>query len=98
MGPSKGSRHLYSGTDITGRPGDRTMEMIGRSTALHLACTPYIPMFLLVLIGLEAEGLLDRWNPHPVVLSVDLRFMHLAHRNRSDFCDLLCNWDAHRRA
>ena len=34
-----------SGTDMTGRPGYRTMEMIGGSSALYLACTPCVPLF-----------------------------------------------------
>ena len=40
---------------MTGRPGDRTMEMNGRSTALYLALTPCVPLFMLVFIGLEAK-------------------------------------------
>ena len=34
-----------SGTDMTGRPGYRTMEMIGGSSAPYLACTPCVPLF-----------------------------------------------------
>ena len=49
---------LRSGTGMTGRP-DRTMEMSGESTASYLVCTPCVPVFWLVLIGLEAKGLLD---------------------------------------
>ena len=33
------------GTDITGRPGYRTMEMIGGSSASYLARTPCVPSF-----------------------------------------------------
>ena len=40
---------------MTGRPGDRTMEMNGGSTASYLARTPCVPAFLLVSIGLEAN-------------------------------------------
>ena len=36
---------LYSGTDMTGRPGYRTMEMIGGSSAPYLARTPCVPLF-----------------------------------------------------
>ena len=31
--------------NMTGRPGYRTMEMIGGSSAPYLACTPCIPLF-----------------------------------------------------
>ena len=34
-----------SGTDMTGRPGYRTMEMIGGSSASYLARTPCVPLF-----------------------------------------------------
>ena len=34
-----------SGTDMTGRPGCRTMEMIGGSSAQYLACTPCVSWF-----------------------------------------------------
>ena len=34
-----------SGTNMTGRPGYRTMEMIGGSSASHLARTPCVPLF-----------------------------------------------------
>ena len=44
---------------LTGRPGDRTMEMNGGSSAPYLACTPCVPLFVHCLIRLEAEGLLD---------------------------------------
>ena len=33
-----------SGTDMTGRPGYRTMEMIGGSSASYLARTPCVPL------------------------------------------------------
>ena len=38
------SQHL-SGTDRTGRPGCRTTEMIGGSSAPYLARTPCVPLF-----------------------------------------------------
>ena len=55
------------------------MEMNGGSTASYLARAPCVAVFLLVLIGLEAKGLLDfqglrgitsvvRWNLRPVIL------------------------------
>ena len=64
---------------MTGRPGDRAMEMNGGSAALYLA---RVPVFLLVVIGLEAKGFLDfqgrrgitsvvRWNLRPVIFGVD---------------------------
>ena len=42
---------------MTGRPGDRTMEMNGRSTVSYLACAPCVPVLLLVFIGPEAKGI-----------------------------------------
>ena len=76
------SRQFASGTDMTGRPGHRTMEMIGGSSAPHLARTPCVPLFVLFLVGVETEGLLDyqgragiisivRWNLRPVIFGVD---------------------------
>ena len=64
------------------------MEMSGRSTASYLACTPRVPLFMLILIGLEAEGLLDfherreitcvvRWSLRPVILGVDFFYEKL---------------------
>ena len=64
---------FFGGTDMTGRPGDRTMGMNGRSTASYLAHALCVPVFLLVIIGLDAKGRLDfqgrrgitsvvRWN------------------------------------
>ena len=38
-------REQMSGTDMTGRPGYRTMEMIGGSSAPYLARTPCVPLF-----------------------------------------------------
>ena len=45
-----------SGTDMTGRHGDRMMEMNGGSTASYLARTPRVCLAMLILIGLEANG------------------------------------------
>ena len=39
------SRQTYSMPNMTGRPGYRTMEMNGGSSAPYLACTPYVPSF-----------------------------------------------------
>ena len=36
---------LFSMPNMTGRPGYRTMEMIGGSSAPYLACTPCVPLF-----------------------------------------------------
>ena len=44
---------------MTGRPGDRTMEMNGGSAASYLAHTPRVALFMLISTGLEAKGLLD---------------------------------------
>ena len=41
--------------NMTGRPGDRTMEMNGGSSAPHLACTPCVPLFVHCLIRVEAD-------------------------------------------
>ena len=39
------ARGFLWGTDMTGRPGYRTMEMIGGSSAPYLARTPCVPLF-----------------------------------------------------
>ena len=60
------------------------MEMNGGSIVSYLACTPCVPLFLLNLKGLEAQGFLNfqgrrgitsavRWNPHPVIFGVESR-------------------------
>ena len=38
-------RSLVSTPNMTGRPGSRTMEMNGGSSASYLVCTPCIPLF-----------------------------------------------------
>ena len=49
----------------------------------YLARTPRVPLFMLILIGLEVKGLLDfqgrrgitsfvRWNLRPVIFSVEI--------------------------
>ena len=46
--------------NMTGRPGYRTMEMIGGSSAPYLVCTLIaFPCFVSRLIGVETEGFLD---------------------------------------
>ena len=72
-----------SASDMTGRPGYQTMEMIGGSSASHLACTPCVHLFCALFNGgVETEGLLDyqgragiisivRWNIRPVIFGVD---------------------------
>ena len=78
--------------NMTGRPGYRTMEMKGGSSALYLACTPCVPLFVHCLIRVETEGLLDyqgragiisivRWNLRPVIFAVENRLI-LANRFR----------------
>ena len=74
-----------SGTNMTGRPGYWTMEMVGGSS---VSCTSLVPLaspyFLLCLTGVETEGLLDyqgkagiisivRWNLLPVIFGVEWR-------------------------
>ena len=44
-------------TNMTGRPGGRTVEMTGGSAASYLARTPCVHMF--IHLCLETEGLLD---------------------------------------
>ena len=67
---------------MTGRPGYRTMEMNGGSSAPYLARAPCVPLFVHCLLRVEAEGLLDyqgragiisvvRWNLRPVIFGVD---------------------------
>ena len=79
----RSSRTKFSETDMTGRPGCRTMEMIGGSSASYLVCTPCVPLFVHCLIRVEAEGLLDfqgragivsivRWNLRPVIFGVEI--------------------------
>ena len=69
---------------MTGRPGDRTMEMNGKGTVSYLVRTPRKPFFTLILIGLEAKNLLAfegrrgiasvvRWNFRPVIFGVEIR-------------------------
>ena len=68
--------------NMTGRPGYRTMEKNGGSSAQYLACTPCVPLFVHCLIRVEAEGPLDyqgragiisivRWNLRPVIFGLD---------------------------
>ena len=77
--PSYGSgRYGFSMPDMTGRPGCRTMEMFGGSTASYLARTPRIPLFVPIFIGLETKNVLDyqgragstsivQWTLRPVI-------------------------------
>ena len=44
---------------MTGRPGYRTMEMNGGTSAPYLARTPCVPLFVHYLMRVETEGLLD---------------------------------------
>ena len=73
--------------DMTGRPGCRTMEMFGGSTASYLARTPRIPLFVLIFIGLETKNVLDyqgragstsivQWTLRPVIFGVDPKVVH----------------------
>ena len=80
--------HEYSGTNMTGQPGYRTIEMIGGSSASYLAPTPCVPFcYTLYNRGgnrrVETEGLLDhqgragtlsivQWNLRPVVFGVEV--------------------------
>ena len=73
----------FLGTNMTGRPGNRTIEMNGRSTASYFARTLCVPVFLLIYAGLEANGafrlpgamwenLRCRWNLRPVIFGVEI--------------------------
>ena len=75
-------RSLHSMPNMTGRPGYRTMEMNGGSSALYLGCAPCVPLIVHCLMRVEAEGLLDyqgragiisivRWNLRPVIFGID---------------------------
>ena len=60
---------LFSMLNMTGRPGHRTMEMNGGSSAPYLVRTPCVPLFVLCFMGVETEGLLDYqggWGSFPL--------------------------------
>ena len=61
---------------MTGRPGYRTMEMIGGSSEPYLARTPCVPLFVLCLIGVETEGVLHykgrAGTLRPVIFGVEI--------------------------
>ena len=80
---------------MPGRLGDRMTNMNGGSTASYLACTPRVPLFMLilVLVGLEAKGLLDfqvrrgiasvvRWNLRPFISGAE---PHRSERRKISF-------------
>ena len=80
--PRKANHRQRSMPDMTGRPGCRTMEMFGGSTASYLARTPRIPSFVLIFIGLETKNVLDyqgragstsivQWTLRPVIFGVE---------------------------
>ena len=84
LNPFLGGSQCFSGGDMTGRPGHRTMEMNGKSTVSYLMRTPRVPFFMLILVGLEAKNLLVfqgrrgiasvvRWNLRPVIFGVVFR-------------------------
>ena len=56
-GPFALSNSTQSVPNMIGRPGCRTFEMNGRSSASHLACTPCVPFsFVHCLIRVEQRG------------------------------------------
>ena len=60
--------------DMTGRPGHRTMEMNGGSSAPHLARTPCVPLFSTLLNrggNRRAFRSIVRWNLRPVIFGVE---------------------------
>ena len=79
-----GPRGPRSTPNMSGRPGYRTMEMNGGSSAPYLARTPCVPLCVHCLVWVETEGFLDyqgragiisivRWNLRPVIFGVDQR-------------------------
>ena len=69
--------------NMTGRPGYRTMEMNGGSSAPYLARTPCVPLFCALFNRGGQEELLDyqgragiisivRWNLRPVIFGVEI--------------------------
>ena len=59
-----------SGADMTGRPGDRTMEMNGRSTASYLTRTPRVPFLAFSLPGAT-------WDHFPARCTVEPSPSHI---------------------
>ena len=69
--------------NMTGRPGYRTMEMIGGSSALYLACAPCVPLFCTSFNrggnrgafkntrGRQGIISIVQWNRRPVIFGVD---------------------------
>ena len=68
--------------NMTGRPGFRTMEMNGGSSAPYLACTPCVPLFCTSfnrggnssafrLPGRRGIISIVRWNLRPVIFGVE---------------------------
>ena len=59
-GKSIADKHLrFSGTDMTGRPGDRTVETNRGSTASYLTRTLASRCFMFILLDMETKELLD---------------------------------------
>ena len=50
------SEEGYFGDQNIGRPGHRTMEVIGGSTVSYLARTPCVPVLLLISINSGSKG------------------------------------------
>ena len=60
---------------MTGRPGELAVEMNGGSTATYLMRAPCVPLFMLVVMGLETKALLDFqgwWKLRSVIFGVAL--------------------------
>ena len=71
-------------SNMAGRPGYRTLEMNGGSSASYLARTPCVPLFSTLLNRDGTEGLSDyqgkagiisivRWNRRAVIFGVECR-------------------------
>ena len=93
--PGREGRHplnpqLYtpiSGTYMTGRPGDHAMEMDGGSTVSYLTRTPRVPLFMLVLVGLDFQG---RRGITSVIFGVD----HLRQPEKQNATERCCTFGA----
>ena len=82
---------------MTGRPGHRTVEMNGGSSAPYLACTLCVPLFCTLFNRGETEGLLDyqgrtgiisivQWNRRPVIFGVGIA-CRVPELNPLSFCE-----------
>ena len=87
------------GTDVTGWPGDRTMEMNGGSTASYLARTPCIPVFSLFKSSSGSEGAFRlpgaTWDHFRC--AVELLLGHARAQKRLLAAENTCEWRGNQR-